>query len=336
LAFKILGKENSQEAIIDVAKNAEDSNIRRDALKLVTDQSIIADFAKNDSDWNVRKAAVEKLTDQSVLNDIARNDENKFVRKVAVSNLTDQNLLNDITKNDEDFEVRQLAYAIIGKENSHEALLDVAKNGSNYFHRKSALIKLLEKEGDNFKSKVRRYFENNLSLTNLWLTNLFSQYHHDEINELVLSSVASALTDEVFIVNKKRQFQLSDGTFNDILKLLSTHGNISVLTALSEEFVKDYSFSYTIDRHTNQPYDYEEKRKNETYFWRTTQIFECISNILSGLKMKLSIPTIEKLNKHYEVRLIREEVTFIGDDSHDQKYVDNFYFTDFQKYIEVK
>jgi hypothetical protein len=308
-AFKILGKENSFEAIYDNAKNAKD--------------------------WFIRKSALEKLADTSLLEDIAKNDQNWIVRLTAVKKLTNQNHLIDFAINDEEFEVRQFAYKIMGKEDSREALLDVAQNDLNNILRESALIKLLEKEEDDYKSRVLSYFKNNLSLTNLWHTKLFSHYYPDEINELILSSVASALIDEIFITDKKRKFQLSDEIFSNILKFLSDHGNISVLAALTEKFVHDYSFSYTIDRYTSSPHDCEEKRKCEIFYWRTTQVFECISNILSGLKIKPGSLTFETLNAHYKVNLIKKEVTYIGDDSHDQTYVDEVYYSSFQKYIKV-
>ena len=49
-----------------------------------------------DEDWQVRRAAVRKLTDQALLAQVAIEDKKDFVRAEAVGRLTDQALLEQV------------------------------------------------------------------------------------------------------------------------------------------------------------------------------------------------------------------------------------------------
>lgn len=52
-------------------------------------------------DWQVRREAVKKLSDQKTLIEIAKNDSNFSVRCAAIRNITDQNVLAEIVKDEE-------------------------------------------------------------------------------------------------------------------------------------------------------------------------------------------------------------------------------------------
>jgi len=97
IAFKKLGLDDSQEALLDRV------------------------------DWNprvsIRIAAVDKLVDQKVLIELAKCSDDG-VNIAAVEKLTDQAILADIAKNAADHHVRQTAYKKLGLEESQEALAD--------------------------------------------------------------------------------------------------------------------------------------------------------------------------------------------------------------------
>ena len=46
-AYKIIGKENSQEAIIDIIKNGMAIDVQKAAIQKVSDQSVLVDITKN-------------------------------------------------------------------------------------------------------------------------------------------------------------------------------------------------------------------------------------------------------------------------------------------------
>jgi hypothetical protein len=114
--------------LADIAKNDEDSDIRKAAVERVTDQSVLADVAKNDEDSDVRKDAVERVTDQSLLADVAQNGKYSDVRKAAVE-LTDQSLLADIAQNGKDSYVRKAA---VERLTDPILLADVARNDKEH------------------------------------------------------------------------------------------------------------------------------------------------------------------------------------------------------------
>lgn len=76
-------KDMSQEELADIAKNDPDPEIRRSAIKKLTDQKALADIAETDIEWEVRYEAVLRLNDKAALTEIAINDTNDIVREAA-------------------------------------------------------------------------------------------------------------------------------------------------------------------------------------------------------------------------------------------------------------
>lgn len=90
------GKVTEQALLARIAMEAEDNELREDAVATLTDQVLLAKIAQEDKNGSVRAAAVRKLTDQVLLARIALEDEYGWVRAVAVSKLTDQAVLAKI------------------------------------------------------------------------------------------------------------------------------------------------------------------------------------------------------------------------------------------------
>jgi ankyrin repeat protein len=94
--WEAVKRVTNQSLLSDLAKNAEDDEVRRRAVERMTNHSLLADFARNDKSDNVRAEAVKRVTDQTLLADIARNDKSDNVRAWAVKFMTDQTLLASI------------------------------------------------------------------------------------------------------------------------------------------------------------------------------------------------------------------------------------------------
>ena len=69
----------------------------------------LKEAALSDEEWEVRKAAVKKLTDQGAIKEVALSDEDSVVRKAALEKLTDQDTLKEVALGDEDSDVRDAA-----------------------------------------------------------------------------------------------------------------------------------------------------------------------------------------------------------------------------------
>jgi len=108
----------NQTELAETAKNDKNSDVRREAIKKITDQDllsdiainacdennniwldtiiaykkvknphILAEIAKKAKDWSVRAGCCRRLEDTEVLHEIANEDNNEFVRKAANSKL---------------------------------------------------------------------------------------------------------------------------------------------------------------------------------------------------------------------------------------------------------
>lgn len=140
-------KLTNQSDIFDIAKNDKDSEIRKNALEKLTSQHNIFYIAKNDEDSGIRLLAAEKMTSQHNLYQIAKNDKDPEVRKLAVEKITSQHNLNYIAKNDNETEIRMLA---VGKITSQHNLSYIAKNDSEPDVRKLAVKKITSKNTLNY------------------------------------------------------------------------------------------------------------------------------------------------------------------------------------------
>jgi len=87
------------------------------------------EIAKNANDWQVRLDAIKKINDQPTLIYIAKNDDDDLCRKWANRKIDDEYALASVAKNESKFDVAQEAFSKIKDES---ILVDVAKNASNY------------------------------------------------------------------------------------------------------------------------------------------------------------------------------------------------------------
>jgi hypothetical protein len=144
-------KVTNQKTLADIAKEADDVNVRKAAIEKITDQDILIDIAKNhrdapnaDSykDKSLRHHIIDnKLTDENALADIARNGNVTYVREAAVSKLTDQSKLVDFAKNSNDDFVRRAAAK---KLTDQFVIAYVAKNDRYEYTRRAAVERLTD------------------------------------------------------------------------------------------------------------------------------------------------------------------------------------------------
>ena len=119
----------NQDTLAAIAKSDMHIDVRKAAVKRLTDQRVLADIAKDSTSY-VRIAAIRKLTDQGVLADIAKSDNRQdphycHVRVAAVKRLTNQEILIDFAKNDYQPLVRSEAVKRIADQ---EVLSKIANN----------------------------------------------------------------------------------------------------------------------------------------------------------------------------------------------------------------
>ncbi|RDH82056.1 MAG: hypothetical protein DIZ78_16645 [endosymbiont of Escarpia spicata] len=82
-----------------VANTSNNINVRKDAIKRITDQSVLADFAENMDDEELCIAAIEQIEDQEILADIARDYCNEWwLRKIAILQIENEGILSDLTE----------------------------------------------------------------------------------------------------------------------------------------------------------------------------------------------------------------------------------------------
>ena len=84
-------KPIDQTALIYVAMNDRDPNVRLASLKQLTDQATLSYVAMNDRDSRICIAAIEKLTDFSTLNYVAMNGKEANTRLAAVNRINELN-----------------------------------------------------------------------------------------------------------------------------------------------------------------------------------------------------------------------------------------------------
>jgi len=141
LAYKKLGEENCQEAIIDRAKYSKYDYERESAIDKIADIDLLSDLAKTGK-YEIRQLAYKKLGEencQEAIIDRAKNGKSDVERKSAINKLNDIGLLSDLAKTDTNYDIRQVAYKILGEENCQDAIIDKAKNDKDSNQRMSAI-----------------------------------------------------------------------------------------------------------------------------------------------------------------------------------------------------
>lgn len=128
--------------LLEIAHKAPAWTIRREAMKMISDQDILKDVALHGSVRDLKYIAIDKIKDPDVLAEIAGNDDNLKVRYSAARRLPDKSvaekILTQMVKEDkcqgylED--VRQLT--------DQSALADIALHGFWDEIRKAALFQI--------------------------------------------------------------------------------------------------------------------------------------------------------------------------------------------------
>ena len=80
-------RENDSDKAIIEAVNERLAYFRLKYVANINDEVVLADYAKNDENQQVREEATKRITDQSILEYIAANDNSKYVRWAAVCKL---------------------------------------------------------------------------------------------------------------------------------------------------------------------------------------------------------------------------------------------------------
>ena len=98
-----------QARLRQIAREAPEAQIRREAAGKLDDRAQLMAIASGDESAEVREAAVRKLDDDAVLARIARSDTSTQVRQAAVRNLKGSALLAELSRDGADEEVRVIA-----------------------------------------------------------------------------------------------------------------------------------------------------------------------------------------------------------------------------------
>lgn len=164
----VLELEN-QNIIADMAKNDEDPNVRKTAVKKLelNYKNILEEISKNDKERAVQKAAknrlkelelekINELNDQDALAEIAKNEKDGEIRKAAVCRLEDQNTLAWIVKNEKNSNVRLEA---VRNLRNQELLIEIAKNDENPKVRGEAVYQLKDQEAIAWVAKNEKDLE---------------------------------------------------------------------------------------------------------------------------------------------------------------------------------
>jgi hypothetical protein len=144
-------KEISDQALLaDIAKKDKNPNVREEVIKTLTDQAVLAQIAKNDKIFYARYAAVNNpnLVDQIVLAEVAKTDEHETVRLYAVNKITDQAMLAEIAKSNKAWNVRAAA---VKKIIDQLVLAEIAQTNIDSDIRKIAVEMLCDK---NLREKI--------------------------------------------------------------------------------------------------------------------------------------------------------------------------------------
>jgi hypothetical protein len=165
-----LGLEN-QSILSNIAKKDPSAEVRRAALKKITDYETLRHVAKSDLDSEIRQFAQERISEDCVrelknasadsvdsslflelsetrdFEDIALNAKSANVRRKALENITRERILIRLACRDKDSEVAQLACAKIHKDKA----LEEVQNHSRYPAVRSEAAKRLKSKKSDHK-----------------------------------------------------------------------------------------------------------------------------------------------------------------------------------------
>jgi hypothetical protein len=102
----------SQQALAELAKTLDDSDLRSFTISMLKDQGVISQLIITETDPNVRGRAIEHIEDQRILVEFAVNGS-PDIRTHAIKKVTDEVILRDAAKHDEHPSVREAALGAI-------------------------------------------------------------------------------------------------------------------------------------------------------------------------------------------------------------------------------
>jgi len=107
--LKNVYKLTDQTKLTELAKTANDSDVRLAAVNRITNQVFLIDIAKTAKHNDARIAAIKRITDQAVLLEISKTANDPEVRKAAVKKITDKAKINEIIQTSDDKDVVKTA-----------------------------------------------------------------------------------------------------------------------------------------------------------------------------------------------------------------------------------
>lgn len=132
-----VSKLDDQASLLQVLQQDKSPRVRRQAVLGVKDDSVLKKIVQTDSDVHVRAGALKHITDQEFLFAVSQNDADSYIRQQVVYSISDPKLLTQIMHIEVDDFIRNRAAHQISDTS---VLLDLAKNGSSFGVRKSALL----------------------------------------------------------------------------------------------------------------------------------------------------------------------------------------------------
>ena len=216
-ALKTVAKEEDQQKLAEIARNAPLFVVSRAAFQKLSDQGVLAEIAKNFlNNGPTLLLVVERLTDQQVLGDIAQSNCAEYVRVAALDKLTDsalahkifseiikkakksnnssirldavrflstQSLLAVLAKDDPDFGVREAA---AGKLTDQETLTQIAKFDTHLVVREAAVKNMTDRAlAQEILDKIKATRSYEFPTTNSAATASFDHNEHLTYNEFV-------------------------------------------------------------------------------------------------------------------------------------------------------
>lgn len=128
-----------QKILSEIAKNDENSGVRKEAVEKITNQNFLVEIVKNDRDYSIREAAVKNIEDIELLKDIIDTSKIFNVRSTAISKITDRDFISKIVKNDQDWDARLIA---LEKLEDQDLLAEIAQTNDSILVRLESIEKI--------------------------------------------------------------------------------------------------------------------------------------------------------------------------------------------------
>ncbi len=176
------GCKSEQEKFAEIVENSKDKQKRVEALKQLEPQKwqdLLVQIGLNDNNSDIRFEAVKKITDQKVLGKIANNDLYSYIKNAAIAKITDQKILGEIAKKisvSSNLISIQISkgvggssrsaknnlknfYTVLIKITDKKVLTDIWKNHKDSLSRNVAHKKLINGSSIDYlyKDQIRRY-----------------------------------------------------------------------------------------------------------------------------------------------------------------------------------